>query len=136
MSVGIVSGDDAGTGLSLVMSLWDTRNSTTCRFSFLMGTMSIKHQKGLPAHRNRFVNGDIIKAIIVVVVVVVVIMIIILIRLTKIVVLLSPRAATVWVVQQCLVSLQSGRAGVCFLLSPSSQTSDLKYHTVCQSPGV
>lgn len=34
---------------SLEMSLWETRKRTTCRFSFFIGTMSIKHQKGFPA---------------------------------------------------------------------------------------
>ena len=30
------------------MSLWDTRNSTTSPFSFLMGTMSSRHQNWVP----------------------------------------------------------------------------------------
>ena len=33
---------------SFVMSLWDAKNKTTSPFSFLMGTMSSKHQNGLP----------------------------------------------------------------------------------------
>jgi hypothetical protein len=34
--------------LVCVMSLWDARNRTTSRFSFLMGTMSRRHQNGVP----------------------------------------------------------------------------------------
>ena len=34
-----------------VMSLWDTRNRTTSPFSFLMGTMSRRHQNCVPADR-------------------------------------------------------------------------------------
>jgi hypothetical protein len=34
--------------LVCVMSLWDARNRTTSRFSFLMGTISRRHQNGVP----------------------------------------------------------------------------------------
>lgn len=34
-----------------VMSLWDTRNKTTSPFSFLMGTMSRRHQNCVPAEK-------------------------------------------------------------------------------------
>lgn len=37
----------------LVMSLWDAKNNTTSRFSFLMGTISNKHQNGVPVNKTR-----------------------------------------------------------------------------------
>jgi len=40
--------------LVCVMSLWEAKKSTTSRFSFLMGTMSNKHQNGAPAMSFRF----------------------------------------------------------------------------------
>lgn len=35
------------------MSLCDARNKTTSRFSFLIGTMSKRHQKGVPEKKER-----------------------------------------------------------------------------------
>jgi hypothetical protein len=43
------SDSDISAIFELVMSLCDARNSTTSRFSFLIGTMSSRHQNGVPA---------------------------------------------------------------------------------------
>jgi hypothetical protein len=42
------------------MSLCDARNSTTSRFSFLIGTMSKRHQKGVPVNdiNNHKINRE------------------------------------------------------------------------------
>lgn len=42
------SDNDSSAIFVFVMSLWDAKNKTTSRFSFLMGTISSKHQKGVP----------------------------------------------------------------------------------------
>lgn len=42
------SDNDISAILVLVISLCDARNKTTSRFSFLMGTISNKHQNGVP----------------------------------------------------------------------------------------
>lgn len=47
------SDNDISAILLFVMSLCEAKNSTTSRFSFLIGTMSSKHQKGVPNKRRR-----------------------------------------------------------------------------------
>lgn len=51
-----ISYDVISSIFDLVMSLCDARNRTTSRFSFLIGTMSKRHQNGKPEKNNKKVN--------------------------------------------------------------------------------
>lgn len=47
------SDKDISAILVFVISLWDAKNNTTSRFSFFIGTISSKHQNGVPAGNER-----------------------------------------------------------------------------------